>query len=187
MKVLITSKAKSPVWYNTRVGHAFDVKSHTVKGNFELLKRSQSGMILQILPENAEPILPFSVLEEVRKEGRDIEVWDSKEMKFIPFKATGEPNPNHYYRIAKTPRITAKHLEDFDLQKRFDQYLQHVGFNKQAMSFVQLDETRRAFMAGTGVFLDILRNKLTKYTDDEAEFLLNNMAEQITKFFEVKQ
>jgi len=71
----------------------------------------------------------------------------------------------------------------FNIDTMFDKYLSLVKLDKRRVSPVQLRETRRAFYGAMGIMLVLLRDELTKYPDEKGAEILEDMLQQVSKFW----
>lgn len=78
-----------------------------------------------------------------------------------------------------SPEIKAQ----FSLEKQWKLYLQRVGLNEAKMDRIQIQETKRAFMAGIGQIQILTRDELTQYDDDTAMGILTHIMDQVGNYF----
>lgn len=71
----------------------------------------------------------------------------------------------------------------FNLENRFEHYLELVKLDKAKMSDVQLVETKRAFMGGFGSAIVALNNDLDGLNESEAILTLESLFWQIAEFW----
>ncbi len=72
---------------------------------------------------------------------------------------------------------------EFNLEHQFSLYLQRVGLSDTLMSVAQMRETKRAFMGACGQMLVMLRDELSKLSDEQGVDTLQNMLEQVGNFW----
>lgn len=76
--------------------------------------------------------------------------------------------------------------KEFDLEYQYQLYLKRVALKENNMNSVQKIETKRAFMGACGQMLFLLRDDISKFDEDEAIEILENIKNQIGNFF-IKQ
>ena len=69
-----------------------------------------------------------------------------------------------------------KTINPIDLLAHFKSYMEHVGLKD--VGPIQFSETRKAFMAGCGVTLLVLRDYVADLEEEEAIKAMENMMEQ---------
>lgn len=74
-------------------------------------------------------------------------------------------------------------LEQFNLEKQFDFYLERMGLDRRKMALFQLRETKRAFYGAWGQLIALLNDKNTDLlTEQEVFELYVGMAKQVMDF-----
>ena len=74
--------------------------------------------------------------------------------------------------------------KEFDLNHQYQLYLQRVGIKDESkLHPVQRIEMRRVFFGAVGQLLLLLRDDLTKYSEEEGEKILKGMLQQVTNFW----
>jgi hypothetical protein len=71
----------------------------------------------------------------------------------------------------------------YNLEGRFQFYLQMVKLDKDKISVHQYEETRRAFFGACGIIMDIFKNRIPEETDENAFNIMTNLENQIKNFF----
>lgn len=71
----------------------------------------------------------------------------------------------------------------FDLEKRFEHYLELVQLDKKKMSDIQLTETRRAFFGGIGSAFVALNADLDGLNEEAAMEVLVYLTTQVAEFW----
>lgn len=71
----------------------------------------------------------------------------------------------------------------FDLEQRFEHYLELVKLDKAAMSEAQLVETKRAFMGGFGSAMMALGNDLEGLTESSGIAAVGHVYQQVQDFW----
>jgi len=75
------------------------------------------------------------------------------------------------------------YLDAYNLEGRFQFYLQTVKLDKNKISIIQYEETRRAFFGACGIIMDIFKNRIPEETDENAFNIMTNLENQIKNFF----
>lgn len=71
----------------------------------------------------------------------------------------------------------------FNLNHQYQLYLERVGLKESNMSPVQAKETKQAFFGAMGQMLVLQRDELAALSDDDAVDTLQDMWEQVAKYF----
>ena len=71
----------------------------------------------------------------------------------------------------------------FDIEKRFEHYLEIVQLDKSKMSPIQLIETRRAFWGGMGSAFVALNNDLNGLDEEASLEVLIHLTMQVSQFW----
>jgi len=71
---------------------------------------------------------------------------------------------------------------EFDLEHQYQLYLQRMKLDERKMHPIQKTETRRAFMGACGQMLIMLRDDISRLTEDEAVDVLDDMVSQVSDF-----
>ncbi len=75
-------------------------------------------------------------------------------------------------------------MDIFNVEYQYQLYLERVGLKESEMNPIQRVETKRAFMGACGQMLMLLRDDVFELpTDEMAVEALENMIEQVGKFF----
>lgn len=74
-------------------------------------------------------------------------------------------------------------MTDFNLENQYRAYLKMVGLDESKMIPIQRTETKRAFMAGCGQMLILMRDEVTQLDEDNAVEALEGMIAQTEKFW----
>lgn len=83
---------------------------------------------------------------------------------------------------AITPQKQAV-IDQFNLEKQFDAYLERMGLDRRKMALFQLRETKRAFYGAWGQLIVLLNDQNTNLlTEKEVADLYYAMAKQISDF-----
>lgn len=78
-----------------------------------------------------------------------------------------------------TPQIKAQ----FSLDAKFQEYLDMAGLNPENAAPNQIQEMKRAFIAGIGMVQVLTRDSLTEYDDDTGVEILQYLMDQVTQFW----
>lgn len=80
-------------------------------------------------------------------------------------------------------------MADFNLDSQYKAYLKMVGLDESKMIPIQRIETKRAFMAGCGQMLVLMRDEVSQLQEDNAVEALESMIQQTETFWtdEVKK
>lgn len=73
--------------------------------------------------------------------------------------------------------------KSFTIEQQYQQYLSLVGLSEEDMHPVQKIETRRAFYAGCGQLLYILRDGVSKLSEDEAVQKMEDLLQEVQDFW----
>ena len=73
--------------------------------------------------------------------------------------------------------------EQFNLEFQYLRYLSRVELKESAMHPVQRQETKRAFMGACAQMLVLMREELTKYSEDEAVDIIQAMWTQAGEYW----
>lgn len=74
-------------------------------------------------------------------------------------------------------------MDVFNIEDQWKLYMQKMGMVESRLSPIQLSETKKAFIGGISQMLLIMRNDLAKLTDEQAIGKLENMFNQVNKFW----
>ena len=74
-------------------------------------------------------------------------------------------------------------MADFNLNSQYQAYLKMVGLEESRMIPIQRIETKRAFMAGCGQMLVLMRDEVSQLTEDNAVEALESMFYQTEDFW----
>lgn len=77
----------------------------------------------------------------------------------------------------------ARIKEFYTIEQQYQQYLSLVGLSEEDMHLVQKVETRRAFYAGCGQLLHILRDEVSKLSEDEAVQVMEDLLQEVQDFW----
>jgi len=73
--------------------------------------------------------------------------------------------------------------DKFNIEYQYQLYLKRVGLKEDLMHSAQKDETRRAFFGAWGQMLMLLKHDVSELSEDSAIEVLEDMTEQVLKFF----
>lgn len=74
-------------------------------------------------------------------------------------------------------------LDQFNIEKQFDWYLERMGLDRRKMALFQIRETKRAFYGAWGQLIVLLNDKNTDLlTEKEVYELYADMAKQVNDF-----
>lgn len=71
----------------------------------------------------------------------------------------------------------------FSIEHQYKLYLKRMGFDEKRMHPVQRQETKRTFYGSWGQLLLLMRDDLTKLSDDQAMEEMHSMINQVGDFF----
>jgi hypothetical protein len=71
----------------------------------------------------------------------------------------------------------------FDVEAQYQKYLELAKLDESKMIPIQRRETRRAFMAGCGSMLLLMRDEISRMEEDKAIDAFQNMHHQILQFW----
>ncbi len=74
--------------------------------------------------------------------------------------------------------------ELFNLEHQFNLYLKMVKLNRQNLSELQLQETRRAFYGGMAQMMMLLTDDMRELSESDYMKTLDNLHQQIGRFWE---
>ncbi|MDX3913742.1 MAG: hypothetical protein QHC79_09400 [Pseudosphingobacterium sp.] len=74
-------------------------------------------------------------------------------------------------------------MDKISLEQEYMDYLKRVNLSEERMTPVQKVETKRAFMAGYGQSLAVMRDKVGAMSENEAIGCMEDMWEQVGKFW----
>lgn len=77
-------------------------------------------------------------------------------------------------------------MNQFNLENQYQIYLQLVNLNESTMSPIQRTETRRAFMAGCGQMLVLMRDEVGALEENAAINAMENMLQQAANFWTIE-
>lgn len=75
-------------------------------------------------------------------------------------------------------------MEQFNLDKQYQLYLERVGLSESKMHPTQKVETKRAFMGACGQMLILLRDELGALDEDIAVEQMKDMINQVQNFWQ---
>lgn len=79
-----------------------------------------------------------------------------------------------------------KNAPCFDVEKQFLEYAKRVKLDKNRVPAIQWIETRRAFFGAWGQALYMLRDDLSELTEDEGVEVLEDMKNQVLRFWQAE-
>ncbi len=73
--------------------------------------------------------------------------------------------------------------EEFNLEHQYQLYLKRMGLNEKEMHPQQRVQLRQTFMGASGQILVLLRDELSKLSDEEAVATMQDLWQQVLRFF----
>lgn len=74
-------------------------------------------------------------------------------------------------------------MEQFNLDYQYGLYLERVGLKETNMHPEQKRQLKQAFMGAVGQMLILFRDELTKFEDDKAVDIMQDMLNQVGDFW----
>jgi hypothetical protein len=74
-------------------------------------------------------------------------------------------------------------MEEFNLEKQYQSYLQRVALKESEMHPEQKKQVRQAFMGACGQMLVLLRDEISKLSEEEAIDKFQDMMNQVGDYF----
>ncbi|MGB3452928.1 MAG: hypothetical protein WBA59_03760 [Moheibacter sp.] len=74
-------------------------------------------------------------------------------------------------------------MTKFKIEDQYQQYLKKVGLKEENMHPTQRVETKRAFMAGCGQMLVLLRDEIGELEEDDAVEQMGSLLNQVSEFW----
>ena len=74
-------------------------------------------------------------------------------------------------------------MSQFDLNKKYAEYLEKVGLKEEQMHTIQKKETKQAFFGACGIMLLMLRDELSRLPEREGAEQLEDMLQQVSNYF----
>ena len=80
-------------------------------------------------------------------------------------------------------KIEKLYLDLFNIENRFQFYLQMVKLDPDKISIVQLQEMRRTFFGACGILMELMKNQVSELSEDDAIIKMLDLEKQVSNFF----
>lgn len=74
-------------------------------------------------------------------------------------------------------------MKNFDLENRWQEYLERVGLSEASMPPEQTTELRRAFFGACGIMLVMFRDEISELEEEPAVETMQNLFTQVGNFW----